>query len=226
MGCDGKIDCIDGGQGEIDCGKLYVNEYEVNEFRCGNGLCIPKEFFNDGSFSPDCIDYSDKSLPMGEDPSIETLDARIILLSVVKRQHAEMNVRCHVAMDNVLCTNAGTIGNYPSLFFFPTEPILFGHVRFVYANNLTNDYSPTILAPNYVCYDQQMCDWLPTTVTIHGFTCRSFSTLNNGQTIALGNAMLSGMLHFFVKCSTKMASYVDCSKSKPFRCANSPKCIS
>ncbi|CAF4604191.1 unnamed protein product [Rotaria socialis] len=36
-----------------------------------------------------------------------------------------------------------------------------------------------------------MCDWLPTTVTIHGFTCRSFSTLNNGQTIALGNAMLS-----------------------------------
>ncbi|CAF1313519.1 unnamed protein product, partial [Rotaria sp. Silwood1] len=57
--CDEKIDCLNGGQDEIGCDILHINECKENEFRCSNGFCIPKEFFNDDSSNPDCIDRSD-----------------------------------------------------------------------------------------------------------------------------------------------------------------------
>ncbi|CAF4584369.1 unnamed protein product [Rotaria sp. Silwood1] len=65
--CDEKIDCLDGGQDEIGCEILHINEYKEHEFRCSNGFCIPKEFFNDDSSSPDCMDNSDEKYNNMED---------------------------------------------------------------------------------------------------------------------------------------------------------------
>jgi hypothetical protein len=58
--CDGKIDCLDGGQDEIGCEKLDLSECKEDEYRCSNGFCIPKEFFNDDHANPDCMDRSDE----------------------------------------------------------------------------------------------------------------------------------------------------------------------
>ncbi|CAF3903979.1 unnamed protein product [Adineta steineri] len=55
--CDGRIDCIDGGIDEEQCFQLEINECNENEYRCRNGLCIPKEFLEDKQFQ--CLDVSD-----------------------------------------------------------------------------------------------------------------------------------------------------------------------
>lgn len=63
--CDGKLDCLDSGADEEHCWQLETlnsSEYS-NEYRCHNGMhIIPKDFFRDGQFNPDCIDRSDESL--------------------------------------------------------------------------------------------------------------------------------------------------------------------
>ena len=45
--CDGKIDCLDGGFDEEHCWQLEINECKDNEYRCKNGQCIPKSFYQD-----------------------------------------------------------------------------------------------------------------------------------------------------------------------------------
>ena len=39
---------------------LIQIECTNDEFRCGNGFCIPNNFFNDDVYNPDCIDRSDE----------------------------------------------------------------------------------------------------------------------------------------------------------------------
>jgi hypothetical protein len=61
--CDGKVDCIDGGQDEEPCWQLELNECdEKTEFRCHNGLCIPLAFLRDDEINADCLDRSDEPL--------------------------------------------------------------------------------------------------------------------------------------------------------------------
>ena len=58
--CDGQIHCIESGVDEMNCFELEKNECERDEYRCHNGMCIPEQFLNDGSFYPDCLDVSDE----------------------------------------------------------------------------------------------------------------------------------------------------------------------
>lgn len=59
--CDGKVDCLDHGLDERDCWQLELNECNnEREFRCQNGLCIPRSFYNDDPANPDCLDGSDE----------------------------------------------------------------------------------------------------------------------------------------------------------------------
>ncbi|UJR06888.1 hypothetical protein I4U23_011177 [Adineta vaga] len=61
--CDRKFDCLDGSD-EINCWQLELNECTLDEYRCHNGQCIPKEFFHDISLNPDCLDQSDEGFPI------------------------------------------------------------------------------------------------------------------------------------------------------------------
>ena len=58
--CNGRIDCPDGGADEEHCWQLEMNECGIDEYRCHNGLCIPKAFVNDNPSNPDCVDGSDE----------------------------------------------------------------------------------------------------------------------------------------------------------------------
>ncbi|CAF0830833.1 unnamed protein product [Adineta steineri] len=57
--CDGRIDCLNGGVDEIQCFNLEINECNENEYRCHNGLCIPKKFLEMGYPEAQCLDRSD-----------------------------------------------------------------------------------------------------------------------------------------------------------------------
>ncbi|CAF0844325.1 unnamed protein product [Adineta steineri] len=66
--CDGKIDCLDGGEDEKHCLELELNTCEENEYQCRNGMCINKVFLLDESnnfISPECLDRSDEHLTNG-----------------------------------------------------------------------------------------------------------------------------------------------------------------
>ena len=60
--CDGKVDCLDGGQDEEHCWQLEVNQCNDDEYRCINGQCISADFFRDDPDVPDCLDRSDEML--------------------------------------------------------------------------------------------------------------------------------------------------------------------
>ncbi|CAF2093176.1 unnamed protein product [Rotaria magnacalcarata] len=64
--CNGHIDCYDGEFDEEHCWQIEINECNENEYRCMNGQCIPKEFFQDDPFTPDCLDATDEFY--GPDP--------------------------------------------------------------------------------------------------------------------------------------------------------------
>ena len=55
--CDGIIQC-ENAVDELHCDRLELNECGQDEYRCRNGMCIPKESSFDGVF--DCMDSSDE----------------------------------------------------------------------------------------------------------------------------------------------------------------------
>jgi hypothetical protein len=66
--CNGQIDCIGDDADEENCFELEINECAEDEYRCHNGMCISKDFYQDDVEHPDCLDLSDESaitLPYG-----------------------------------------------------------------------------------------------------------------------------------------------------------------
>jgi hypothetical protein len=56
--CDGIQQCMSGFD-EVDCDRLEMNSCQSDdEYRCMNGMCIPDQYFLDGTF--DCLDWSDE----------------------------------------------------------------------------------------------------------------------------------------------------------------------
>ena len=62
--CDGTVDCLDGGHDEEFCFDMEMNECGEHEYRCHNGLCIPKDLWENGLGEADCLDRSDDLLPV------------------------------------------------------------------------------------------------------------------------------------------------------------------
>lgn len=61
--CDGKIDCLDGGEDKKHCHELETNQCAENEYQCRNGMCINEVFLLDSYpslYSPECLDGSDE----------------------------------------------------------------------------------------------------------------------------------------------------------------------
>ncbi|CAF3330624.1 unnamed protein product [Rotaria socialis] len=58
--CDGRIDCLNDAADEKNCFELEINECNDDEYRCHNGLCIPRQFVNDSFQNPDCLDGTDE----------------------------------------------------------------------------------------------------------------------------------------------------------------------
>ncbi|CAF3843808.1 unnamed protein product [Adineta steineri] len=58
--CNGQIDCLNNGIDETGCFNLEINECNENEYRCHNGLCIPKIFLEMKFVEAQCFDGSDE----------------------------------------------------------------------------------------------------------------------------------------------------------------------
>ncbi|CAF4055904.1 unnamed protein product [Adineta steineri] len=93
--CDGKVNCLDGGEDEKHCVELEINQCEENEYQCQNGMCVNEEFFSDEGISserissPECLDGSDEVKLT--DLSLCTRDSSFRCEDILCRRYTDFN---------------------------------------------------------------------------------------------------------------------------------------
>lgn len=113
-----------------------------------------------------------------------------------------------------------------SFFIFPSTPLLFGHVYLYYFLNRSNindsltfvDFTKSM----YVCYDRQLCPFMPWTIKINGSTCRSFNELN---VTCKWYTIVGNLANIFFSCSDNGINVEHCKNDGFFQCEKSNKCI-
>ncbi|UJR12233.1 hypothetical protein I4U23_016410 [Adineta vaga] len=109
---------------------------------------------------------------------------------------------------------------------FPTVPVLFGHVRFLYVRNNTYNENRTLaLVPDYICYDNELCDFLRPTFHHGIYSCIIF---NFNMIFQTWSTIISVVEPYFRQCLTRLENK-NASQSQHtslYCCKNSSKCIS
>ena len=280
--CDGRIDCLDGGADEAQCFELEMNECNENEYRCHNGLCIPKAFLKyfdlESNPLPICLDQSDRSRVIGcpysltagfvfscteynGHPSYNQFSCgdgffvddgefcrsgRHHLLAKSMSAKGNLSHDCWMAMscttklidqiDRISCKqyliDSDVIAHLHScepLIQFPTVPVLFGHVRFLYRPKMVQYLNhDEVLAPDYVCYDEQLCDYLTSTFRYANYTCRYGHEMGLVLNVKLNewSLIILSIKPYFRGCLTRYKNKNDSKNNLLYCCKNSSKCIS
>ncbi|CAF3956027.1 unnamed protein product, partial [Rotaria sordida] len=259
--CDGRIDCFNDGIDESQCFELEINECNENEYRCHNGLCIPKQFWNDEFDEAECLDKSDLlnipdcpdiylqlyifscaeyacrpdegQFPCGDGQCVEDFgkchNGRHLLLTESLSVQGNLPYGCWIAMvclskitdqvDEVLCEQFVNLSQilprletckYP--IQFPTIPVLLGHVRFLYHPKQIFDISIELaLVPDYVCYDEKLCDFLMPTFHNENLTCRYGHEMGLGSDVEVNNwkSIIDLVKPYFRGCITQHYHDID-----------------
>ncbi|CAF3923657.1 unnamed protein product [Rotaria sordida] len=151
--------------------------------------------------------------------------------------------RCHSKIltdNNSLCSNfcqnekcIEIINNTcPSMFYYPTVPIAFGHIYFAYTiEYVVNWKDMGQIPPQYICYNEQLCDEFYSNVTLllfRGTTCRQAKDFPiwiyfNGTDLYSNYIQLvySQLSH----CNRMVDNSLICDSSIMYQCKNSSKCI-
>ena len=272
--CNGRVDCIDGGADEEHCYDLEMNECAEDEYRCHNGLCIPRDFLHDDRNNPDCLDRTDEVsgyntfdscfkdptfrceeqtchpnfglFPCG-DGQCEPLfgdckNDRGTLLKEAALIRGNLSVECWMSMVCLTGMNETINGKQCSrlfvsstvienhlktcepLFQFPVNPIVLGHVRFMYYNNHSDVSISEVLPPDLVCFDFQLCDFLEPTFRYGDRHCQPFDQILSHNTTDYVT-LLQLTAQYFRLCSSRYPVSTDV-KPVAHCCTNSSKCIS
>ncbi|CAF4681609.1 unnamed protein product [Rotaria sp. Silwood2] len=117
--------------------------------------------------------------------------------------------------------------NCPSKFELRSIPPIFGHVNLMFLNTINSYYD--LLSPDYVCYDEKLCEhFLPITHYIGNTTCRQInvSKLTNGKLFNGFAGVIQIVKNQFRSCLMINNKYDYCNSSTMYQCTNSRKCIS
>ncbi|CAF4045618.1 unnamed protein product, partial [Adineta steineri] len=276
--CDGRIDCPNDGVDEIQCFNLEINECNENEYRCHNGLCIPKRFLEMDSHEAQCLDRSDYladpicerfyfnfnlfecqeficrpdegKFSCGDGKCVEDYDQcennrqLSLLQSISVRGNLPYNCWISIVcltkiidkIENISCDefiqSSEIIVQLKSCKFplqFPVIPVLYGHVKFLYHPKEIDNINVTLpLRPDYICYDEQLCDFLTATFRHGTLTCRSGDQMNLTMNAELTTwkSIIDSIKSYFDGCITQHYHIVDSHHSSLYHCKNSSKYIS
>ncbi|CAF1180714.1 unnamed protein product [Adineta steineri] len=277
--CDGRIDCLNGGVDEIQCFNLEINECNENEYRCHNGLCIPKIFLEMKFDEAQCLDRSDylvkNSLCLkfyfrlnvfecqeficrpnegkfscGDGQCVEDFGQcktnRPLSLTQSISVRGNLSYNCWISIvcltkiidkiENILCDefiqSSEIIEQLKSCKFplqFPIIPVLYGHVTFLYHLKEIDNINVTLpLKPDYICYDEQLCDFLTPTFRHENLTCRSGDQMNLTMNAALTSwkSIIDSIKSYFDGCITQHYHIIDSHYSSLYHCRDSSKYIS
>ncbi|CAF4085278.1 unnamed protein product, partial [Adineta steineri] len=277
--CNGRIDCLNDGIDEIGCFNLEINECNENEYRCHNGLCIPKIFLEMEFSEAQCSDGSDGivknnhllgsdyqshlsncqkyicrpnqgQFTCGDGQCVEDFhecqNNRHLALTQSISIQGHLSYSCWIIMvclskimnkiDNVTCDqfiqSSEIIEEFKNCTFpleFPVIPVLFGHIRFLYDSKEIDNISTTLaLKPDYVCYDEQLCDFLTPTFRHKNLTC-----LHGNQTglelnvkLTTWKSIIDSVKPYFIGCITQRYQNISSHHSLLYHCKNSSKYIS
>jgi hypothetical protein len=113
----------------------------------------------------------------------------------------------------------------PSRFFFPSIPISFHDIRFLYEPNITDT-----IVPNYICYNTKLCDHFLSTIFINGSTCQYLNQFPFFDPQMSINQIFSEVEFYFKQwCQSSeliTTNEQNCSHSVLFHCKGTEKCIS
>lgn len=192
-----------------------------------------------------------KKFPCGDGECVQDFEAcrngRHLLLIGAMSVQGSLSYNCWVAMacftkiidqiDRKSCQYLWNssylisyIGSCESLTQFPTIPVLFDHVRFVYRKKNTQDLNIELaLSPDYICYDEQLCEFLVPTFHSENRTCRYAHEMGIQSNVIYKNwsSIIRSIEPYFRGCSTKNTrSKNDSTHASLYCCKNSSKCIS
>ncbi|CAF0938005.1 unnamed protein product [Adineta steineri] len=112
---------------------------------------------------------------------------------------------------------------------FPTIPVLFGHVSFLY-DQIDEEMINMKLAlpPTYVCYVEQLCHFLQPTFHYKTKTCRMGYQMGfkSNVTYNTWKSLIDTIKPYFDGCLTTYKKENSIKKSSLYCCKNSSKCIS
>ena len=123
-----------------------------------------------------------------------------------------------------------------SLYFFPSVPVLYGHLHLVYTSKMLTSPKITV-PPDFICMNSQFCSFITrdnTTIQVDNFTCHSTESILFADNPSLQTDWFG---KYPLKVSEKYAScaalpdhyYYFCdsqNSSVRYRCLNTSKCIS
>ncbi|CAF1398734.1 unnamed protein product [Adineta steineri] len=114
----------------------------------------------------------------------------------------------------------------PPIIVFPSYPIIFGHVRFIYYSNKTDWL--TNASPNFICFNKKWCSSFKITKNFDDLTCIDYDDLPLNRTYRNWNTLMIAIENIFKECSHEALQKNDeqCHHSSLIPCENSSKCIS
>jgi hypothetical protein len=111
---------------------------------------------------------------------------------------------------------------------FPTIPVLYGHILFLYRKkNLLIFDRRFVLSPDYVCYNEHLCDFLQPS-SRHGISlCQTCDQLGLGieRNYTSWASMVNSLKKYFRPCLTSETNRTDVSKKDLYCYRNSSKCV-
>ena len=117
----------------------------------------------------------------------------------------------------------------PVLIQFPTVPVLFGHIHFLYLLNDTHHIDMNrSLTPNYICYDEQLCEFIPSIFRHGNYSCQHADEFGFGSSRTFQNwtSIIRSIEPYFRRCSIGWNQKNHSNHPSLYCCKNSSKCIS
>jgi hypothetical protein len=233
----GDTDCLDRSDRAIDM--FYIQacfqdptfrceehscRANVNSFSCGDGQCVSKFQNCHNGRHVLLVD----SIAVKGNLSDECWKAMICLTGLVKKVNETL---CEIwLMYN--STAYAALEQCEPFFQFPTIPIYSNHVRFFYNNPHLRSNMNQFLMPDYVCYNQQLCDFIIPHLVHGNQTCLNTTKLilswSNSQ--SPWAQLMAFVGRYFRSCSIPHANFHNKTKyndySSLYNCKNSSKFIS
>ena len=277
--CDGQIDCLNGGEDESRCEEMELNECADDEYRCHNGMCIPKELWNEGTSDNECLDRSDERTDLSftdqcyQDPSFRCEEQAcrvnwhdfscsdgqcvqrfspchsgrhaLLIHSMTQDidlpRHCSHAMRCLTKIDDrvegITCEQwfnkhslLDSLRTCPSIVQYPSVPIHLGHLRLLYADVPLKFDIHSYLYPDYICFDDRLCDCFTPTFLHGNLTCLRRRE-GQFQSIITGTPWIDLNLEitsYFSSCRThrRRVNATATANGSLYLCANSSRWIS
>ncbi|UJR11847.1 hypothetical protein I4U23_016027 [Adineta vaga] len=225
---NGKWDCTNGVD-ERDCYVLEINQCDnSSEFRCSDGLCIPKEMYLDEI--SDCMDQSDEIINkytkvncFAEVLDKECEDYRCFKMDFSCGDGHCININDDDNDDDKVCRSQRDrfYLSQVKLQLAMGNPIFFGHVTLEQRNNNST---------MYLCYNTSLCpNLLNITANVTSSrTCVTLISLTKKSTYNNSDEMLIDIQHHMIhSCSLSVFPFsIECNLTNNlFRCRDG-RCIS